>query len=247
MDAGVLEKRNPVHGLLEDRLEVLEVLRQAVELEVVWNTVHTPGLGARFECPKQHLPGIFLVVGAFIGYPQNGEGGEAFDRLGQQVEMLAGVQRQGDAGAGRKIAPPHAATVHDDIRLDQSGFAAGFPPHARHAAAIVQHLGDLGIFQDRRAALPRALGERQRDVRRIALPVLGQEDAADHVVDVELRIELRHVVRRDHFGLDIEDTRKRGLPAQLLPAMFGQRHRDRTVLLHACCQAGFGFKTGIKL
>ena len=39
--------------------------------------------------------------------------------------MLAGVQRQRDAGSPRQLAPPHAGTVHHHIGSDMAGRAPG--------------------------------------------------------------------------------------------------------------------------
>ena len=67
----VAEHRHAVDAHFEDRLEMLEVLRQLVEAEVLGNAVHAPGLGHRLEGAEHHLAGIFLVVGAFVGHAQH--------------------------------------------------------------------------------------------------------------------------------------------------------------------------------
>ena len=51
-----------------------------------------------------------------------------------EVEVFAGVQRQGDAGSCCQVTAPHAAAVDDDIGGDMALFLARVPIHARHPA-----------------------------------------------------------------------------------------------------------------
>ena len=58
-------------------------------------------------------------------------------RLRDDVEVLAGVQRQGHARRGREIAAPHAAAVHDVLGRDVAALAVGFPVDAGDAAVAL--------------------------------------------------------------------------------------------------------------
>ena len=44
VDPGLGQHRQAVHGLLEDRLEMVEILGQLIELKALWDAVHAPGL-----------------------------------------------------------------------------------------------------------------------------------------------------------------------------------------------------------
>ena len=81
-----------------------------------------------------HLARVGFVIGAFIGDAQHGHVAKAGDGFGDQVEMLAGVQRQGDAGLARKLPAPHAAAVDHDI-----GCRIGHCPRDR------RRIGDVGV------------------------------------------------------------------------------------------------------
>jgi hypothetical protein len=94
---------------------MVEILRQLVELELLGDAGHAPGLGARLEGAQHHLAGVFLVIGAFVGNPQDRQVAEALDRFGDNVEMLAGMQRQRHARLRGKIAAPHAAAIDHDV------------------------------------------------------------------------------------------------------------------------------------
>ena len=87
---------------------MVEILRQLVEAEILADAVHAPGLGHRLEGAEQHLAGILLVIGALVGHAQHRQPLQARDRLGDDVEMLAGMQRHGDARHVGELAPPHA-------------------------------------------------------------------------------------------------------------------------------------------
>ena len=98
---------------------MLEILGQLAELEILGNSVERPGLGVGFERAEQQLAGILLVVGAMVGIAQHRQiGREAGERLGDDVEMLAGLQRRDDAAALRQSARPDAGREHDDVRRD---------------------------------------------------------------------------------------------------------------------------------
>ena len=106
VDAGGLQHRHAVDAHFEDRLEMVEILRQLVEAEILADAVHAPGLGHRLEGAEHHLAGVFLVVGAFVRHAQHRQARQARDRLGDEVEMLAGMQRQGDARTARRGRAP---------------------------------------------------------------------------------------------------------------------------------------------
>ena len=76
---------------------MVEILGQLVEAEILRNAVHAPGFRARLERAQHHLAGVLLVVGAFVGHAQDGQMSKPVNGLRDEVEVLAGVQRQGDA------------------------------------------------------------------------------------------------------------------------------------------------------
>ena len=70
MDPCLREHGHPVNGPFENWLEVIEVIRQLVELEV-GGDVQPPGFRQRLERPEEHFARILLVVRTFIRHPQN--------------------------------------------------------------------------------------------------------------------------------------------------------------------------------
>ena len=145
-------------------------------------------------------------------------------RVREQVVVLDRVQRHGDAAGLRELPRPHAAGEHDDLRRD----VAAVGPHARHAAAVVQHGEHAHALADRRAVPPRALADGARQRRGLRAAVVGQPGGADHVVEPRERPELGDLRRRDDLDLDAEVRGHRAGPAELrdpLPAAARGRGR----------------------
>jgi hypothetical protein len=120
--------------------------------------------------------------------------------------MLAGVQRQGNAGLRRQIPAPHAAAIDNDIGLDGAGLLATLPGDAGDLAPRARHGGNLDAFDNFRTVLPRTLGQRHGDIGGIALPVKRQMHRRLDVIDIEMRIHLFDVVGTDLANIDIESA-----------------------------------------
>ena len=247
VNPGGLEQRHAVHRRFQDRLEMVEILGQGIKAEILADTAHAPGFRLRLEGAQHHLARVLLVIGAFIGHAQHRQMAQPLDRFGHQVEMLAGMQRQGDAVLIGQVAAPHAAAVDHDI----GGNMAGLPVHhvidAGHPPPRLGHAGDLDAFKDLRAAHPRALGQRHGDIGRVALSVQRQGDRADDVRDVQMRVFRLDLGGRNLVHLDIEDPRHGGLAQQFLMPRLGQRDRDRSDLAHAGRHACLGLQLHVKI
>ena len=174
-----LDGRDAHTGLLHQEAEVLPVLRQQRELEVDRDAVHPPRLGHGLEAAHEQAADLLPHVDVAVGVAQHGEiARDAGHRLGDDVEVLGGVQRHVDAGHPPDLAPPHAGAVHDHLAGDvaavgaDAGGGAARPPHARH--------GD--VLDDGGAAQARAPRQRQRGVDRVRPPVAGDPHGAGQVV-----------------------------------------------------------------
>ena len=155
------EQRHARDRLFEDRFEMVEILGQLVETEILRDAVHAPGLGDRLEGAEQHLAGILLVIGAFVRHAQDRQGAEVRDRLGHDVEMLAGVERDRHAAHRTQFARPHAGAVDHDVGGDLAPFrfvfAVALPRHAGDTAVRLRNAGNLYAFGQQGAVLAGAL------------------------------------------------------------------------------------------
>jgi len=133
---------------------MIEILRQFAEFEILGNSVERPGLGARFESAEQQLAGVLLVIGAGVGVAQHGQvGRQAGEGLGDDIEVLAGLQRRADAGALGERAGPQPRRQHDDV----GGDLALVGDYTSRARPVRLDRCDIDVLEHFRAAHRRAL------------------------------------------------------------------------------------------
>ena len=206
--------------LLHHDLEVIPVFRQQREREVVRDAAHAPRLRDGLEAAHQQAADFLAHVDVAVGIAQHRQvRRHAGHRLGDDVEVLGGVQRHRDAGEPSELARPHPRAVHDDVARDVARRRA----HARDGAVADVDAGDRGVLEDRRAAEPRALREGERGVDRIRASVARQPEPAHEIVGADERPAPARFLRRDHFHLDAEAARHRREALQLVHALGGAR------------------------
>ena len=160
MDARRFQGGKARHGLLKDRREVIEVVGQLIEGKISRDAVQAPRLGDGLERAEQKLARVLLVVGALVGHAQHGHiARQTVHRLGDDVEVLAGLKRYANARHRADLAAPHASAINDRIGRDRAGVAViRGPEHRAGAAPIRVDGGHANALVDRRAVLPSALG-----------------------------------------------------------------------------------------
>ena len=224
---------------------MLEVFGQFAEFEILGNAVERPGLGVGLEGAEQQLAGVFLVVGAIVGIAQHRQiGAQPRERLGDDVEMLAGLQRRADAAALRQRARPHAGREHDCVGRDLA-LVASTTPRARLPSDWIDV--DRTFSKTRAPRIVAPLIERHRGIDRIGLAVVGQEDAADDVVDVEQRPLRLDFGWRRLVDLEPEGLGHRGAALQLLEPLGVGGDREAAALQEAGRLTGLGFEAGIEV
>ena len=224
-DADILQCGHAGHRQLKHRLDVFEVLRQFTELEVVRHSVQPPGLGRALEPANQQLAGVLLVVSALLLHTHHRQAlGQALYRFGNDVEMLAGLQRNIDAGQFAHVATPQPRAVDDNIGRD---FAL-IHPHARHPAIGLGDARHFHVLDDPHAALPRALGHRQCDIAGIGLAVGGDVEAERDVASLQQRIHRLHLGRGENRAVEPVHPHGRGQPLHLLGPLVGDRDQQGT-------------------
>ncbi len=87
------------------RLELLPVLVEQLELEARRDRIEVPWLGDRFEAAHDEPADLFLVVDEAVGIADHRKlRGDAIDLSGDEVEVLGRIQRYVDAGLLSKSA-----------------------------------------------------------------------------------------------------------------------------------------------
>ena len=157
--------------------------------------------------------------------------------------MLGGLERHGDAGLGRHLAAPQTRGDHDLLALDVAALGAD----ADHPAALEDEVGDLGVLEDPRAALPGTLGHRHRHVDRVGAPLVGRPEAVDDVVGAHQRHQVGHLARRQHVLGHPHRAHVRRLAAE---ALVGARRRGELEVAAAAearGQPGLLLEPGVQL
>ena len=115
--------------------------------------------------------------------------------------MAADDDRELHARQARHRPCPEAGAVHDDGRVDR--LAAG-GRDARHAVAAPVDRHDLDALLDRGAVAPRAVGERVRDRRRIAVARLRLVEDGTEPGGVDPRLHTEELGGLEELGPDAE-------------------------------------------
>ena len=247
MNTGFRQHRHAVDRLLEHRFEVLDVLGQLVEAEIFRDALHAPGLGFGLEGPEQHLACILLVVGPLVRHPEHRQLAKSLDGFGDDVEVLAGMERNVDSRHRAKVTRPHARTVHHDVAGDTALARPGRPGNPGHPSVLPVDVRHSHAFGDPHASLACSGGQGLGDIGGIALAVQGKMHGADDIGNIEPGIEFLHLASRNLVDVDAEGAGKRGGPVDLLLAVPGQRHRDGAVLPHARGNAGLFLELHVKV
>ena len=88
--------------------------------------------------------------------------------------------------------------VHDDLALDVTRRR----PYAGHGTALGEYVEHRDALDDPGTGLPRAAGQRHRDVDRVRAAVLGDVEAGQHVVGTGQREQLADLAGRDLVHVD---------------------------------------------
>ena len=168
---------------------------------------------------------------------------EVRDRFRDDVEVFRRVQRHGGPSFRAKFMRPHASAIHDDVGLD----VTEGPSNADGLAVFDHDPVDLGVFDDPRAAAPRAFRQRLCGVNRVGLAVFGQMHRAQEIARVEERPERESAFRADNIDLQPKRTRHGGAALQLLHAAVACGDGERTDLPKARRLACHRFKRCVEV
>jgi len=202
---------------------VLPVLGQQREREVLGEPVHPPRLRHRLEAAHEQATDLFAHVDPAVGVAEHGElARHPGHGLGDDVEMLGGVQRHVDARHPAQLASPHPRAVHHRVARDITVIGAD----ARRRAVLPMDAGHGHVLDEGGAALARAFRQGQRGVDRIRPPVPRDPHGAGQVVGAHQRPEAAGVARRDHLDLDAEALGHRRATLQLDQPLLRPRDAD---------------------
>ena len=244
LDAVVHQRRHARHGFFDHGQQAVPVGLDIVETEGLRDAVHAPGFGHGFEVANHDLAGLFADVGRIAGVAQDGQHlVHPGDRLGNQVVVLAGLQRHVYARHIADLAGPHAGAVHHELRRDIAAVGA----HAGDLAVGLLDADDLGLLEDLRAAHAGALGERHGDVRRVDPAVVWKMKRRLHVGHIRQRPHGLDLGGGDFVALHAKGARHGATAAHFMRLLRRHGQLDGTALDKPGGLPGFGFQPAIKV
>ena len=94
------------------------------------------------------------------------------------------MKRHCDPCHGADFTRPHAACIDHIICLNRPLICH----HAADPAIILVNIGDLDTLDDLDPVIASSLGKRLGDIDRIGLAILWQPNAADRILNIQVRI-----------------------------------------------------------
>ena len=237
------QRRQPVQRVLHHRLEMVPVLGQEAEFERLVQHSGRDRLAHRLETADQQAAAVVADVEMAVMVRQGRQvAGDAFDRPGQQVEMLAGEQWHPGAGHGADLARPQPGAQCNGIAHDDA--LPGLD--AADAAVLRQDAGDAGVLEELCAEPARRLAEGRADIRRADPSVFGRPDRAEHIVGVHQRPAFLRLAGADLMRLDPVSMGERRLAPDMGQAVRRRGDRQGALLDPADALPGFRFELRIE-
>ena len=245
LDAGVLHHRDPVHGVAQQDVELAPVLGQQLELERFRDLVGgNPGLGVRLEAAHQQPADLLLEIGVAIRVAQRRRRPrQPVDRLGDDVVVLGGVERDGHPDLLADGLGPLPAAIHHVLALDVTagGGDRGDP------GAIDGPAGRLRPLEDPRVQAPGPPGQRLSEVGGIDLGVVREPDRAGQVLGAHQRPHGIRLGHRDVMRLQALGARHVDGASHLHEAIGRGRDPQRAALVPTGAEADLSLQARIQL
>ncbi len=240
----MLEHGQALHRVRHQDLELLPVVLERLEDERVRDALGAPRLRPRVEAAHEEAAHFLLHVDVPVGIAQHRQvRRDARDRLGHDVHVLAGVERDRHPAHPAQLARPHARAVDEDARRDRP--LGGLD--ARHRATLDAHPGHLHALAELGTARAGAAGEGLGHVGGIGLAVPRDPHRADQIVGAHVGVAAPGLLARDHVRLDAVGVGHRRVPAQLDHPLRGPRHAHAAALLPAGGLAGLGLEPAVEI
>ena len=157
------EGGHAVDGPLEDGADVVPILREGAEAKIAGDTIEIPHLGPRLGKAHHDLARLLFEVGVAARVTDHRHAAlQTFERLCDDVEVLACLERHVYTDRGGEMTGPHAGGQHHRFRLDRTLLGVD-PPNA--AVGHPQFL-DCDALEDPGSTILGTLGECHGDIDR---------------------------------------------------------------------------------
>jgi len=231
-------------GIHHHRLEVIPVFRKQAELESLRQNAGRDRFAHRFEATNQQAAAVVADVKMIVMVTEGRcIAHDAFDGLGQKVEMLAGEQRHLGSGHGAHFARPETRAQRD--RVTHDGALAGLDTF--HPAVFGQDAGDPGLFDEFSPKRLGTLDQRGAHVGRTDPAVIRRPDGPQDILVVHQRPAFLGLPGANGRRRNSVGSGKRLLPLDMRQAVFIGRNRKRALLDPSDRLPGFLFELAVKL
>ena len=258
-----LRRRKPVdhrHVLL---LDPLQVQREEIGPEALRHRVREPRRGALLVRPEDPAATLLADVPLRVGVAQHRVLGVALAplderrvRLGDDILVLHRDRRNLDAEEPRGALGVVAGGGDDMLGADLEALLAGHqvaaavrhdppgddPLRTRPAIAV-----DLRLAHDLDAPLPRPLGQRLGDVRRVDIAIGGMEERALQILGADQRPAVADLRRGEKLVRDADGLGGGRIELVLVHPIGGLRHPQVADHGEAGVQPGLGLQRLVEL
>ena len=244
LDSGLLDHRHPGDGALQVRRHPVPVGGDLTEREARRDPGYLPRRADRLEQAKHQSAALLPVIAVVGGVLQHRPAAvHPLDRLGQQVVVLGGLQRDAHPGQLAEFPRPHAGAVDNVLGLD----VAARGPDPGDSTAVAEEASDSDALDDPGALHPGAPGQRHGHVDRVD-PAVGRDvEGGQHVVDPGQREQGGDLARRDLVHLHAaQPVERRNAPVLLQPTPLDGEF-DQPALLQAGREASLRFQPGVQV
>ena len=198
-DLGLVQDREALQRHGHIGLDLVPIAVEQAEGEIPRQLGRGDGNGIAVEEADQEAAHILAAIHPLvIGEEQRHVAGHDVERLGQDVEMLDGMQRHLDADHPPQHRRPQPRRDDHVLALDLA--------RRRHdrgdAPALDRHAGHRRVLEDAGPAQLGTAGEGHGEIGRVDAPVAGNPDSADDALLADDGQLLHHLLRVQIFDLE---------------------------------------------
>lgn len=204
MDVGFGQYWYVFDGSCQDWFEMIEVFRQLIEFELIWNVVYVLWFGVGFKCVEQYFFSIFFIVGIFVWYVQNWQLFQFVDLFGNDVEVFIGVKWNVDVCYLVDFVVLYVVVIDYYFGFDKVDFVILFLLDIGCVVVFYFDFCDFYLFKDFCIFQMCIFGQCKCDVCWVVLFVQWQVDCGGSIICVDMGIMLGDFMERNFFYVYFE-------------------------------------------
>ena len=211
LDPHLAERRHPRDGGEDIGLQPFQIVGEQLVFRIRRRPVRIADRRPDLVRPEQQPAGFLAHVIACVALAQHAHLGQPRGLARHDFGVLLGHDILVLDRDHRHVEPDHlAGLAREAARRRHDMLAGDIALVGRHQPFAIGLLGDRRhrhVAMDRRTILPRALGQRLRQIGGLDIAVGGVADRRDHAADVRERPDLLHLRGRQQVDIDADRPR----------------------------------------